>query len=83
MWKTKLTCITTPYEQHCKKCQSDESRCSWRGKSHEIVEGEVAITSKRSRGQLVPQADESMTGDDVELLGVPRGKSCCLYFVCS
>jgi hypothetical protein len=40
----------TPYERHCKKCQSDKSRCSWRGKSHKIVEGEVVITSKRSRG---------------------------------
>jgi hypothetical protein len=51
----KPSCITTPYEQHCKKCQLDKSRCSWRGKSREIVEGEVSITSKQSRGQLVPQ----------------------------
>jgi hypothetical protein len=59
------------------------SGCSWRGKSRKIVEGEVAITSKQSRGQLVPQVDESMTGDNVELLNAPRGKSCCLHFVCS
>jgi hypothetical protein len=57
--------IMTPHKWSCKKCQSDKSRCSWRGKSHEIVKGEVAITSKQSRGQLVPQADKSMTGDNV------------------
>jgi hypothetical protein len=74
IWKTKLKCITLPHEQHYKKCQSDKSRCSWRGKSLEIVEGKVAITNKQSRGHLVPQVDESMTGDDVELLDLP-GKS--------
>jgi hypothetical protein len=61
----------------------DKSRCSWRGKSHEIIEGEVAINSKWSRGQLVPQADELLTRDEVEVLEVPRGKSYCLCFVCS
>jgi hypothetical protein len=61
----------------------DKSRCSWRGKSCEIIKGEVVITSKRSRGQLVPQADELSSGDDVELMEVPRGKSYCLTFVCS
>jgi hypothetical protein len=45
----------------------DKSRCSWKGKSCKIVEGEVAITSKWSRGQLVPQADELTTGDNIEL----------------
>jgi hypothetical protein len=38
-------------------------------KSHEVVEGEVVITSKRSRGELVSQADE------VQVLEAPRGKS--------
>jgi hypothetical protein len=71
----KPTCITTPWEQCCKKCQSDKSQCSWRGKSCKIIEGEVAITSKRSREELVPQVDELMTGDNIELLDVPRGKS--------
>jgi hypothetical protein len=46
-----------PYKRRCKKCQTDKSRCSWRGKSCEIVEGEVIITNKRSRGQLVAQAE--------------------------
>jgi hypothetical protein len=54
-----------------------------RGKSREVVECEVVITSKRSRGQLVPQADESLTGDDVELLEAPRGESYHLCFICS
>jgi hypothetical protein len=69
-----------PYEWCCKKCQMDKSRCSWRGKSHKIVEGEVAITSKQSRGQLVPQVGESSTGGDVEVLEVPKGKSYRLFF---
>jgi hypothetical protein len=73
----------TPYERCCKKCQTDKSRCSWRGKSWEIVEGEVVITNKRSRAQLVCQADESSSGDDVEVLEVPRGESYRLYLVCS
>jgi hypothetical protein len=41
------------------------------GKSCKIFEGEVVITSKRSRGQLVPQADESLSGDNVEVLEAP------------
>jgi hypothetical protein len=51
-----------------------QSRCSWRGKSCEVIEGEVTITSKRSRGELVPQADESLSEDKVELVEAPRGK---------
>jgi hypothetical protein len=43
----------------------------------------VVITSKRSRGQLVPQADELLSGGDVEVLEVPRGESYRLCFVCS
>jgi hypothetical protein len=66
----------TPHKQHCKKCQSNKSRCSWKGKSCEVIEGEVAITSKRSRGQLVSQADESSSGDKVEVLEAPRGEFC-------
>jgi hypothetical protein len=72
-----------PYEQCCKKFQTDKSRCSWRGKSCEIVEGEVVITNKRSRGQLVAQVDESSSGDDVEVLEAPRGKSCRWSYACS
>jgi hypothetical protein len=68
-------CITNPYEWHCKKCQTDKSRCSWRGRSHEVIEGEVVITSKRSRGELVSQADKSLSEDKVQMLEVPRGKS--------
>jgi hypothetical protein len=68
------TCVTTPYEWCCKKCQTDKSQCSWRGKSREVIEGEVIITNKRSRGQLVLEAAELSSGDDVEVLEVPRGK---------
>jgi hypothetical protein len=58
----------TPHEQRCKKCQTDKSRCSWRGKSREVVEGEVSITHKRSKGELATQ------GDEVQVVEVPRGK---------
>jgi hypothetical protein len=54
------------------KCQSDKSRCSWRGKSHEIVKGEVAITSKRSMGQLVPQKGKLTMGNDIGILDPPE-----------
>jgi hypothetical protein len=57
-----------------KKCQMDKSRCSWRGRSHEVIEGEVTITSKRSRGQLVPEADELLSGDEVQEVEAHRGK---------
>jgi hypothetical protein len=67
----------TPYEWRCKKCQTDKSRCSWRGKSREVIEGDVAITQKRSRGKLV---DESSSGDEVQEVVVPRGKSYHPYF---
>jgi hypothetical protein len=70
----KLKCITTPHEQHCKKCQTDKSRCSWRGKSREVIEGEVSITHKRSKGELATQADESSSRDEVQEVGPPRGK---------
>jgi hypothetical protein len=64
MRKTQPTCVTNQYEWRCKKCQTDKSRCSWRGKSREVIEGEVAITTKRSRGELASQADESSSGDE-------------------
>jgi hypothetical protein len=35
----------------------------------------VSITHKRSRGELATQADESLSGDKVQEVGVPRGKS--------
>jgi hypothetical protein len=72
--KTQPTCVTNQYERHCKKCQTDKSRCSWRGKSHE-----VAITHKRSRGELAVQGDELSSGDEVEEVRPPRGKSEQLY----
>jgi hypothetical protein len=74
MWKSQPKCITTPHEWRCKKCQTNKSRCSWRGRSHKVVKGEVTINSKRSRGQLVPEADESLSGDEVQEVEVPRGK---------
>jgi hypothetical protein len=57
----------------------DKSRCSWRGNSHEVVEGEVSITHKRSKGELAMQGDESLSGDEVQEVGPPRGKSEQLY----
>jgi hypothetical protein len=74
MWKMQPKCIMTLYEQRCKKCQTDKSRCSWRGQSREVIEGEATITSKRSRGELVSQADKSSSGDEVQEVGAPRGK---------
>jgi hypothetical protein len=74
--KTQPTCITNQYEWRCKKCQTDKSRCSWRGKSREVVEGEVSITTtKRLKGELAMQADELLSGDEVEEVRPPRGKS--------
>jgi hypothetical protein len=66
--------VTTLYEQRCKKCQTDKSRCSWRGRSREVVEGDIIITTKRSRGELAPQVDESLSGDKVQEVEAPRGK---------
>jgi hypothetical protein len=73
--KTQPTCVTNQYKRRCKKCQTDKSRCSWRGKSREDVEGEVSITHKRSRGELAMQGDELSSGDEVEEVRPPRGKS--------
>jgi hypothetical protein len=73
--KTQPTCVTNQYEWRCKKCQTDKSRCSWRGKSREVIEGEVSITTKRSKGELAMQADELLSGDEVEEVRLPRGKS--------
>jgi hypothetical protein len=70
----KLKCITTPHERRCKKCQTDKSQCSWRAKSCEVIEGEVSITHKRSRGELVPEADESSSGDEVQVVEASRGE---------
>jgi hypothetical protein len=69
------TCVTNQYERRCKKCQTDKSRCSWRGKSREVVEGEVSITHKRSKGELAMQGDGLSSGDEVEEVRLPRGKS--------
>jgi hypothetical protein len=62
------------HERRCKKCQTDKSRCSWRGKSREVVEGEVAIYHKRSKGELVLEVDELSSGDEVQEVGAPRGE---------
>jgi hypothetical protein len=70
----KPSCITTPHERRCKKCQTDKSRCTWRGKSREVVKGEVSITHKRSKGELVTQGDELSSGDEVQVVEAPRGK---------
>jgi hypothetical protein len=70
----KPKCIKTLYEQHCKKCQTDKSRCSWRGKSREVVEGDVAITHKRSKGELATQGDELSSEDEVQEVRLPRGE---------
>jgi hypothetical protein len=64
----------TLHERRCKKCQTDKSRCSWRGKSREIVEGDVAITYKRSKGELATQGDKSSSGDEVQEVWPPRGE---------
>jgi hypothetical protein len=79
MQKLKLMCDTTPHERRCKKCQTDKCRCSWRGRSREVIEGEVAITHKRYKGELVSLVDESLSGDEVQEVGVPRGKLYQLY----
>jgi hypothetical protein len=68
----KPKCMTTAQERRCKKCQTDKSRCSWRGKSRKVIKGEVSITHKRSRGELVPEADDSSNGDKVQVVEVPR-----------
>jgi hypothetical protein len=72
--KTQPTSITNQYERRCKKCQTDKSRCSWRGKSCEVIEGEVAIAHKRSKGELATQGDESSSGDKVQVVEAPRGE---------
>jgi hypothetical protein len=75
MWKLQPKYITTPHEWCCKKCQTNKSRCSWRGWSREVIEGEVVITNKRSRGELVSQVDDSSRGDEVQVLEAPGGES--------
>jgi hypothetical protein len=64
----------TPHKRRCKKCQTDKSRCSWRGNSCEVVEGEVAIAHKRSKDELAMQGDESSSGDEVQVVEAPRGE---------
>jgi hypothetical protein len=39
----------------------------------------VSITTKRSKGELATQADELLSGDEVEEVRLPRGKSEQLY----
>jgi hypothetical protein len=52
----------------------DKSRCSWRGRCCEVVKGNVVITTKRSEGELVSQADKLSSGDEVQEVGPPKGK---------
>jgi hypothetical protein len=81
--KTKPKCINTPHERHCKKCQTDKSGCSWRGKSCEVVEGDGNVALKRSKGELVLEADESSSRDKVQEIVVPRGEYHQPYFTFS
>jgi hypothetical protein len=55
-------------------CQTDKSRCSWRGKSREVVEGDVAITHKRSKGELATQGDKLSSEDEAQEVMPPRGE---------
>jgi hypothetical protein len=71
----KPKCITTPHERRCKKCQTN--------KSCEVVEDEVAISHKRPKGELVLEADKSSSGDEMQEVGAPRGKSYQLHFTFS
>jgi hypothetical protein len=48
-----------------------------------VVKGEVAITHKRSKGELVSLADESSSGDEVQEVRPPRGKFQQLYLTFS
>jgi hypothetical protein len=45
-----------------------------RGKSREVVEGEVTITHERSKGELVLEADESSSRDKIQEIVAPRGE---------
>jgi hypothetical protein len=63
-----------PTRAALQKCQTDKSRCTWRGKSREVVEGEVAITHKWSKGELATQGDELSSEDEVQEVGPPRGE---------
>jgi hypothetical protein len=40
----------------------------------------VSITHKRSRRELVTQVDKLLSGDEVQAVGAPRGKSYYPYF---
>jgi hypothetical protein len=79
----KPKCITTLHERRCKKCQTDKSRCSWRGKTREVIEGNVTISHKRSKGELALEANESSSGGEVEEIVAPRGEYQQLYFTLS
>jgi hypothetical protein len=75
--------MTTQHQRRCKKCQTNKSRCSWRGQSREVAKREVAIMHERSKGELAMQADESLSGDKVQVMEAPRGKFWQLYFTFS
>jgi hypothetical protein len=62
-----------PESYHC-TCLQYNRGCSWRGKSREVVKGEVTITNKRSKGELVSQADKSSSEDEVQVVEAPRGE---------
>jgi hypothetical protein len=83
MRKMQPTCITNKYERRCKKCQTDKSRCSWRGKSREVIEGKVAIVHKRSKGELVTHGDKLSSRNEVQEVVPPRGKFQQLHFTLS
>jgi hypothetical protein len=44
------------------------------GRSCEVIEDDDVITTKRSKGELVSQADETSSGDEVQEVGLPRGE---------
>jgi hypothetical protein len=75
-FKKRPECVVISSEPKCRKCEHDRHRCTWNGANREILQGEIPIRSKRSKGDLSQKSkvDES-SDEDVTYIGTSRSES--------
>jgi hypothetical protein len=75
-FKKRPQCVMISSESKCRKCEHDRHRCTWNGENRGILQGEIPIRSKRSKGDFSQKAkvDES-SDEEVTYIGASRGKS--------
>jgi hypothetical protein len=63
-FKKRPQCVVISSEPKCRKCEHDRHRCTWNGENRGILQGEIPIQSKRSKGDLLQKAKVDESSDE-------------------